>query len=199
MAERPDESSRRKAELRERLRAVRRAIPPERRSRDAECLALSLMRIPELACAGLVLGYGANAEEIDPGPALARLRDAGVRVAYPRVSHSDLDLHEVGDPADLVLAVYGIREPRPDAPRVEPEDIDAVLVPGVAFDRSGRRLGYGGGFYDRFLVRLPVEAVRIGVAFDEQVVEELPSQPHDQSVDLVVTPTEMVSLERSRG
>ncbi len=71
-------------------------------------------------------------------------------------------------------------------------------MPGVAFDRSGHRLGYGGGFYDRFLARLPARALRIGVAFDQQVLDELPAEEHDQPVDLVVTPSEVLHASPPR-
>ncbi len=187
-----------KSQLRATVRARRREIPPERRASDAEALADALMHIPGLVCARLVLGFGANAEEIDPEPALRRLREEGVRVAYPRVSQQELDLHEVADPADLVLAAYGIREPRPEAPRVHLNEIDALLVPAVAFDRRGFRLGYGGGFYDRFLARLPEDTLRIGVAFDEQLLDELPREPHDEPVDFIVTPSTVLGGLRAR-
>jgi len=183
----------RKETLRAEARARRLAIPREQRDADAERLANALLRLPEFTRARLVLAYGANCEEIDPALAVSRLRDLGLRVAYPRVASKDvLDLHEVDDPDDLVLGAFSIREPRPDAPRVDASDVDAVLVPGVAFDRRGHRLGYGGGFYDRFLGALPKGPLRIGLAFDEQLFDEVPAEPHDEPVDVVVTPSVVV-------
>jgi 5-formyltetrahydrofolate cyclo-ligase len=187
-----------KAGLRESVRARRRAIPPDERTRDAQALADRLAELPELSHVDLVLAYGANREEIDPEPALARLRASGVRVAYPRVSKDALELHEVADPAELVIGSFSIREPRPSAPRVDPCAIDVVFVPAVAFDRRGYRIGYGGGFYDRFLAGLPTGPLRIGLAFDEQILDEVPTQPHDEPVDIIVTPTKVLHTLRDR-
>ncbi len=185
----------RKAGLREATRARRRAIAQDTREAAAVAIANALSGLPELADARLVLGYGANREELDPARAVARLRERGVRIAYPRVTSDNvLDLHEVGSPDELVLGSYSIREPRPESPRVDANEIDVVLVPGVAFDRRGYRLGYGGGFYDRFLARLPEGPLRIGLAFDEQLLDEVPTEPHDQPVDLVVTPSTVVHV-----
>jgi 5-formyltetrahydrofolate cyclo-ligase len=86
----------------------------------------------------------------------------------------------------------GIPEPRPDVSRVTVEAIDWVLVPGVAFDLAGGRLGYGGGFYDRLLPLLRPGTPRIAGAFDAQVVAHLPAAPHDLPVDCIVTETRMV-------
>ena len=189
----------RKAGLREVTRTRRRAIPQAQRDEAAEGLAQMLEGISELAGARVVLGYGANREEIDPAPALLKMHEAGIRIAYPRVSDRDtLDVHEVSDPDDLVLGAFSIREPRPDAPRVDIADIDVVLVPAVAFDRRGYRLGYGGGFYDRFLARLPEGPLRIGVAFDEQLIDEVPAEAHDEPVDLVVTPGAVLHTQHER-
>jgi 5-formyltetrahydrofolate cyclo-ligase len=76
------------------------------------------------------------------------------------------------------------------APEVEPKELDVVLVPGVSFDKRGGRLGFGGGFYDRLLIRTP--AARIGVTYDCCLVEELPCAEHDQRMDWVVTPTQAI-------
>lgn len=178
-----------KAQLRVHVRALRRAITAEQRERDAALLAERLVGLPEISQAKLVLAYGANAEEVDPEPALRRLRAAGVRVAYPRVAGDTLDLHEVDHYSDLVPGSFGINEPRAEAPRVDASSIEAVLVPAVAFDKEGYRVGYGGGFYDRFLDRLPPDTPRIGIAFDEQIVDAVPHEPHDRRVQVVVTPT----------
>ena len=187
-----------KARVRERVRALRRAIPAERRQSDAAALAEALIGMDELADVRLVSGYGATPEEIDPEPALARLRARGVRVAYPRVAGSVLEMCEVNDAAELEGGCFGIREPCADAPPVNTNDLDAVLVPAVAFDRRGYRVGYGGGFYDRLLATLPERVLRVGLAFDEQLADELPTDSHDQPVDLIVTPSTIINV-RPRG
>jgi 5-formyltetrahydrofolate cyclo-ligase len=94
--------------------------------------------------------------------------------------------------SELVPGTFGILEPTAELrelpPRqVLPSQIDLALVPGVVFDRQGNRLGYGRGFYDRLLRQLPREVLRVGLAFECQVVEELPVEPHDERMDWLVT------------
>lgn len=94
--------------------------------------------------------------------------------------------------AELSAGHYGIREPNPQSIRpVASEEIDAIIVPAVAFDRTGYRIGYGGGYYDRFLPAVP-RAVRIGAAFCCQIVAEIPADPYDVPVDRIVTEEETI-------
>ena len=94
----------------------------------------------------------------------------------------------MGDPAaDLESGSYGIPEPRPGLPPASPESIDLIVVPGSAFGRSGDRMGYGGGFYDAFLPRLRADTPRIALAFELQLVDDVPQEDHDLRIDVVVT------------
>lgn len=189
----------RKAVLRQAARERRRAIPEPQRARAAEQVARHLVDLPELTSVRVLLTYGANAEELDPGPGVERLRERipHLRIAYPRVAGADvLELHEVATPDDLVLGAFAIREPRPDAPPVDPSQIDAVIVPGIAFDRRGFRIGYGGGYYDRLLATLPARTRTIGLAFDEQIVDEVPDDAHDVPVGVLVTPSGAIRARR---
>ncbi len=97
--------------------------------------------------------------------------------------------------SDIESGAYGILEPRPDMAEkiVNPDIIDTVLVPGSVFDRHCGRYGYGGGFYDRFLQRETPDAVRIGLAFNFQVMEHIPLKPHDQRMDIIVTDSEIIT------
>lgn len=105
-------------------------------------------------------------------------------VLLPRIEGDRLDLHVVQSASELIEGKFGISEPPPHAPRVEPK-ADFILVPGLAFDPSGGRLGRGGGFYDRFLAGF--EGVKVGVCFPEMVVDEIPMEEHDVRMDFVVT------------
>jgi 5-formyltetrahydrofolate cyclo-ligase len=170
-------------------RAIRCALDPQVCREAANALAARLLALPELAEADLVLVYSATAEEISLLPAVNALRERGVGIAYPRIEERGvLAAHLVDDEAELVMGPMGIREPSAASPRPEITDLDVVLVPGVAFDERGVRVGFGGGFYDRLLPLIP-QAARIGVAYDEQIAEPLPLEPHDVVMDLVVTPT----------
>jgi 5-formyltetrahydrofolate cyclo-ligase len=180
----------RKTELRERMRDARRSLSAERRMLANSAISERARHLPELTRARAILAYEPMPEEVDPTRLLARLRAAGVRVALPRIAAPRvLSLHWVAEGDALVSGSLGIREPLLDSPLADLREIDAVIVPGVAFDASCCRLGFGGGFYDQLLCELPENVPRISLAFDEQLVEEVPMEEHDIGVDLVVTPT----------
>ena len=105
-------------------------------------------------------------------------------VLLPRIEADALDLRVVGGPGELIEGRFGISEPPPHAPRAQPK-ADFILVPGLAFDPAGGRLGRGGGFYDRFLAGF--EGVKVGVCFPELLVDEIPMEEHDVRMDFVVT------------
>jgi 5-formyltetrahydrofolate cyclo-ligase len=185
----PNPQAAEKAALRARARVSRAGVGAHASARGAESVASHLLALPEIGAARVVLAYGATPEEIDPGPAVSALRERGVVTVFPRIEEAGvLGIHEVLDDAEFVTGVFGLREPSADAPRIELERIDLVIVPGVAFDERGYRLGYGGGYYDRLLPRLRPDCVRIGLAFEEQVFEAVPCDDHDQPVQVLVTP-----------
>ena len=109
----------------------------------------------------------------------------------PYLSPQGMEAAEVfhGDP--LLPTGYGPREPSRRIP-LEPAEVDLIITPGLAFDRRGFRLGYGGGHYDRFLTRVRPDSIRIGLAFSVQLVDRVPEEPSDQKVHFVVTDAEIV-------
>ena len=120
----------------------------------------------------------------------------GKKVAVPitRVKEKNLEPSLLTD-YDLELSpgTYGILEPTEEYIRpISPEEIDLIIVPGVAFDRLGSRLGFGGGFYDNFLKRLPSSTTRIALAFQLQIVEQVPCEEKDQPVDIIITGEENI-------
>jgi len=149
-----------------------------------------------LACSSVwqetrtVLFYAPLPDEPDLWPAFRHILRQGLTVALPRMDHSAGRYRAcvVRDPdRDLVDGHFGIKEPGP-ACEVHPLNLlDLVLVPGVAFDLGGRRLGRGAGYYDRLLSE--VRGTTCGIAFDEQISGELPVEPHDVFVDCILTPT----------
>lgn len=178
-----------KQALRNRVRLAREAIPAEERPRLSEAGCQRLLALPEMGRAHSVLGYGATDFEFDVSPALDALRERGARIALPRITGpSSLTLHIVESAEELERGPFGLLQPAENAPSIGADEVDLVIVPGVAFDPAGGRLGYGGGYYDRLLARMPL-AARIGVAFDGQLVDSIPADSHDQPVDVVVTPT----------
>ncbi len=179
-----------KRELRSTVRAARAGLSSSQREAAADAVAERASALPETAGVRVVLGYHALAEELDPAPLLETLRAQGARVALPRVAGEGmLTFHWVDDPAALVTGSMGIMEPRAGSPGPELEEVDLVLVPGVAFDERCCRLGFGGGFYDRLLAELPARTALVGLAYDVQIVPEIPMAEHDRPVHMIVTPS----------
>jgi len=125
-------------------------------------------------------------EILDPWP-------EGKRLALPHVEGDELSVHWVACREELVPGKFGILEPRADAPSAG-RSFDLILVPGMAFDRAGGRLGRGRGYYDRFLAS--ASGLVAGVCFDDQLVSEVPREPHDARMDAVVTRSEIVLCGR---
>lgn len=122
---------------------------------------------------------------------LIALAGSGVTVAFPRLDWDagKLLFHEVARlPDDLVFDGQGLAQPRPDALPVGPDKVSAVLCPGLAFDRQGRRLGRGAAFYDRTLAEVPARVPRWGIGHSHQLVEEVPADPWDQSLHGLIMP-----------
>lgn len=182
-----------KAGLRTRLLAARAALPTASRVEASAAVCARLAGLRELLGARAVLGYAAFGAELDIDAFLLGLLERDIEVFLPRVDGSELTIAGVADlTADLAPGWRGVREPRARGRPARPDRIDAVVAPGVAFDTRGRRLGYGGGHFDRLLARLRPGVPVVGVGFDEQVIAEVPVEPHDRLVDVVVTPTRVL-------
>jgi 5-formyltetrahydrofolate cyclo-ligase len=167
--------------------ALRRHAREKRRALADSDFALRLAEFAEdlnLAPDSVVGAYHAHKDEADPSELLARLVELGARIAFPRVAARDaaLDFHIVPNGEILMPGSFGIPEPLAHWPRAVP---GVLLVPLLAFDARGHRLGYGGGFYDRTLAALDVPA--IGIAYAGQEVASLPVEPHDRRLDAILT------------
>lgn len=188
-----------KREARARARLARDGVDQTERRAAAHTLALALLTLPELAAAQVILAYAALPNELDPMPAIWRLRKRGVRIAYPRIEAPGvLGMHFVDHEMELVPGPFGLAQPGEHSPRAAHERVDAVIIPAVAFDEQGTRLGYGGGYYDRLLPMMRRECVRVGVAFDEQVLAHIPVEEHDECVDVIVTPARVIRPDTPR-
>ena len=179
-----------KRSLRERVIAARDSLTPEQRVEAEALIATRIAALASFDRAGVVLLTLPFRSEWDATLLARRALAAGKRVAVPRVDPAArmLRILLIDDLQRDVEAGYrGIPEPRAGCPALAMQEIDWVLVPGVAFDAAGRRLGYGGGYYDRLLPLLRQKVPRIAGAFDVQFVDAVPAAPHDIAVDCIVT------------
>ncbi|MEW6220022.1 MAG: 5-formyltetrahydrofolate cyclo-ligase [Thermodesulfobacteriota bacterium] len=196
MAAPSDQQEDRRAALRRRVLAARDALPAAARQEKSQLIAEHLLASPLLAAARTIMAYVAFRSEVATLPLIAALLAAGRTVAVPRtlIAARRLVPHRLATPeTDLAPGAYGIGEPVPErTPVLDPGGIDLVLVPGSVFDPAGGRLGYGGGFYDRFLARDCPRATTVGLAFELQVVAQVPLLPHDRRLDYVVTETRLL-------
>ena len=185
-----------KRNLRAAIIAARDGLPAAVRATASGRIAERLLALPQFQSAHSVLLTLPFRSEWDATLIARAALAAGKRVIVPRVDAPlrVLSLHHVESLADGIVAGYrGIPEPRHDLPLAAVTEVSLALVPGVAFDYSGRRLGYGGGYYDRLLPLLDPGVPRMAGAFDEQVVDHVPSAAHDLAVDLVATPTRLIT------
>lgn len=189
-----DSVTEQKTALRREAQARRDAMLPDVRKAAAEALAARTFPVA-VTPGAIVSGFMPLKSEINPLPLMKKLADAGARLALPVVQGRGKPLvmraWAWGEP--LAPGVWGIREPKPEAPEVDP---DVLLVPLLAFDRAGYRLGFGAGYYDMTITALrarkPVTA--IGVAFAAQEVPAVPTTPRDARLDLVLTERETIDL-----
>jgi 5-formyltetrahydrofolate cyclo-ligase len=149
-------------------------------------VAENVMALPAVENATTVMAFSSFGSEVDTSPIIERLERDGRRVALPRVEGRDIVpvAYRSGDRVSPTS--FGALEPA-GGERVAPEEIDVVIVPGLAFDRSGHRVGYGRGFYDRFLAAVRPDALTVGICFSVQLMDEVPQGRDDRPVDLVVT------------
>jgi 5-formyltetrahydrofolate cyclo-ligase len=182
-----------KRALRARIRAERRARDPRVRESDAEALAVAVRELPEIQSARCVTAYVSMPTEPPTGPLRQALRTAGIRVLLPIVLADGI--LEWAEDAGPLRPVTGLGGDEPTGPRLGVDAIgeaDVVLLPGLAVDTLGHRLGQGAGYYDRALLMAAPSAPLIAVVNTSEVldaaVETVPTEPHDRRVDAVVTP-----------
>jgi 5-formyltetrahydrofolate cyclo-ligase len=174
--------------VRARLLATRLALPAHEVCRRGEAAQTALAEWLEAVAPRTAALYGPMRNEVPTDALHRRLAARGVRVAYPLVTRGRprLSFHLVDDPARLVPAGFGVPSPEPGAPEVPVDALDVVVVPGIAFDRAGRRVGFGAGYYDRTVAGLPASKL-VGLAYQFQLVDALPIEPHDLRLSAVAT------------
>jgi 5-formyltetrahydrofolate cyclo-ligase len=172
------------------MRSLRVAITPRVAEAAALRAACTLVALPAVRSARRVALYAALPDELDTTPLLERLRECEKSILLPRIDRvaKRLTFHEVDRASRLIRGALGIEEPQRDVPAVRVAVGDVVVIPGLAFDSAGGRLGFGGGYYDRSLDMPPDQRpLLIGYGYEFQVVPFVPKARHDRSVDVIVT------------
>lgn len=175
-----------KSELRRLVREREAALTRAERLRADRVLTERLLDCPQFLAASSVLLYFGVGAEPDTLPLLTAALERGKRVALPKITGpGTMEAREIRALSELVPGAFGIPEPADSCPVVPPEEFDLILVPGAAFSPDGRRLGRGGGYYDRYLPR--TRGVRVAAVRHIQLFDALPVEAHDVPVDLVIT------------
>lgn len=178
-----------KEAIRKEVLAKQAGLSKAERKRKSSRISAKLFSSPEFKRANVIMFYVSKEGEVDTSEMIKAALKSGKEVLVPvtlRKKRKLIPSRLIDYDKELGPGPYGIPQPKAEYIRpVEPERIDMVIVPGVAFDKSGNRLGRGAGYYDRFLARVPKEVPKIGLAFDFQVFPSLPKSYHDLPVDKV--------------
>lgn len=188
-----------KKEIRKQALAERDNIPPERRMAMSREIEARLFDLPEFRSAQVVMFFASFRSEVDTETMIRRALRSGKRVILPKVAGKELTLYEIRDfDADVETGAWGIPEPKPLVP-AKLEKIDLMIMPGAAFDEQGNRLGYGAGFYDKLLPAF--KGATIALAFEAQILSNVPADPHDAPVKKIVTEKRVITAQKaeSRG
>jgi 5-formyltetrahydrofolate cyclo-ligase len=188
-----------KALIRSRQRQLSKAVTPEQLGEASKAISSRLRESALFQSAGSILFYAAFQEEPPLESLIAEAILTGKRVALPRFEPENglYGAALVESLSALQRARFGILEPHSSAPGIPMNQLDLALVPGVAFDCGGGRLGRGKGFYDRLL--MSARAVKCGIALDHQIEAGLPREPHDLAMDCIVTPSRWIDVPADAG
>lgn len=178
--------------LRQTIRSLQRLITKDDRKEADGIITRRMLDVPEWENAGVVCLYMSGPYEVDTSNLLTDLLNHHVTVVLPRVEGRNLVLHTITSIKDLVRGSYDILEPKKTCKIISTSSMDLCIIPGVAFDRRGNRLGHGKGYYDKLLQNVTVP--KIGLAYAFQVLAEVPCSSYDVPVTMVVTEKEVLNF-----
>ena len=184
-----------KRTIRDQYRAARRAIPPEKKAEADARICSRFLSLAAYRYSGTVLLFAPLDDEIDVMPIAQAALDAGKTVAFPRCHREErtITFHAVGSPSELSPDNYGIREPAAGLPALDVNASGTIcLIPALVYDREGYRIGYGGGYYDRFLNDF--QGAKIGPIYGDFIVDRLPRGRYDAPVDTMLTEKGVITL-----
>ncbi len=175
-----------KHQLRRAMKQLRNTIHLTEKEKRSLHICQQLKKRKEFQTKQTIAGYMPVHSEVDISPFLQSMKEEGHRIALPRVSQDLFEYYKVTDWDALEKGTFEILEPPDSAQKIKFTDLSIILVPGLAFDALGNRLGYGKGYYDRVLSQLPRYITTLGVCFEEQMLEHVPHDESDIAVQEVI-------------
>ncbi|NPA54227.1 MAG: 5-formyltetrahydrofolate cyclo-ligase [Aquificae bacterium] len=180
--------------------SIREALLQERElysptNEEIENIKKRFFSLPKVKASKYVLLYFPHKKEVNTLPIIDELLKQKKVILLPKVKDKDILPIQVKNLSTLKSGYAGIKEPEGNP--VSPEIIDVIVIPGIAFDKRGYRLGYGKGFYDRFLKK--TKGLKVGLAYDFQVLDKLPKEEHDVPVDILITPTKTIYIKEEKN
>jgi len=185
-----------KSEIRKNIRRIRDSLSEGFVKDSSNLIADNFFSMDAVRDANIILAYYSYNNEVNTHGIIENLISMNKKIALPicKKDQADIAVSFISSKAELKPGIFGIQEPVSEmSSSVRPETIDVVIVPGIAFDRKGNRIGYGKGYYDRFLCSLSPSQLKIGLCFDFQLFDELPFDSHDVPVDCVITESHIYS------
>ena len=183
-----------KDELRAKMRETRRNLSADEVTEKSAAIAQSLLNISAVKDARTVCMYISAFKEPDTRGIIGALLASGKRVAVPVTDEKNvtLSLSYIDNASELARGAYGIYEPTV-IKRADENDMDVIITPGLAFDKRGGRMGFGKGYYDRLFEK--TDALRIALCYDFQLLDEIPTEPHDAPMDIIVTEKRVLVIQ----
>jgi len=184
--------------LRKKILKMRDELDTQYRKVSSDKILNQVMKLEEFKNAKTIMTFVSFSSEVDTRGFIEKCWEIGKRVVTPlaKMKTKELEIYKINNWSQLQPGVYGILEPIPDKQRlVAPSEIDLVINPGVAFDINLNRMGYGGGFYDRFYHHLKKDCCRVAVGFDAQIVDKVPVDKYDIPVDMLITENRIIKKE----
>ena len=183
-----------KGRLRKEMRTRRAALSAALRRQLSRKITQRLLQLEIFRRARVIFFFASFGSEVETWEAMGQALLQGKVVALPRthLRQQCLIFHQIYTLGELVPGPFGILEPPVQNPEISPKEAQLILVPGLAFDLEGRRLGYGGGFYDRLLSQSP--GFRLALAFECQIVEQVPAEAHDLRMEAILTEKRFVEI-----
>lgn len=179
-----------KKEIRKKMLEMRNKIEQEIKIRKDEKIALKFIEFMKQRHIKTVLLYASFGSEVDTWRIFEQCKKLSIKTAFPKVKEKTLEVYWVKDSSQLAKGYKSILEPF-NAKKAELDEIEVIAVPGLAFDKKCFRIGYGGGFYDRLLANK--KGLSVGLAYEEQILDEIPVENHDIKVDFIITDERVIN------